>query len=74
MTRTKELKEKIKKQGIKYNFIASQLNLTYAGLKKKIDNESKFDVCEVKKMCEILNITKTKEMLYIFFADDVELK
>lgn len=72
MTRTKVLKQRIKDSGVKYIFLANQLGLTYCGFKKKIDNQSKFDVCEVKKLCELLNITSLKERDYIFFADNVD--
>lgn len=71
MTDTKALKELVNKKGIKYITLAAQLNLSYYGLKKKIDNKSYFNAKEIKEICDILNITSLKERDKIFFANNV---
>ena len=68
MTDTIALKEIIKKSGLKYSFIASELNITYQGLKNKIENVIEFKVSEVDILCKLLGITKLNEKEKIFFA------
>lgn len=69
MTDTVALKELIKKSGLKYQFIASELNITYQGLKNKIENVNEFKLSEVDLLCKLLGITKLHEKEKIFFAN-----
>ena len=67
MTDTNLLKSKIDEKGYKLKFIASELGLSYYGLKLKIDNLSQFKSGEIKKLCELLEIESLKEKESIFF-------
>lgn len=70
MTDTKKLKIIIKESGLKYDYIAKKLGLTYQGLKNKIENVRDFKVSEVVQLCIILNISERKDE--IFFAKSVD--
>ncbi|PWL71616.1 MAG: hypothetical protein DBY25_05065 [Clostridiales bacterium] len=63
------LKELIKSSGLKYQFIASELNITYQGLKNKIENVNEFKTGEVDVLCRLLSITSLREKEKIFFAN-----
>lgn len=67
MTNSKALKKSIKDSGYRIYFIASKLDITYQGLLKKINNESEFKASEIKKLCEMLNISRDDKET-IFFA------
>lgn len=69
MTDTVALKELIKNSGLKYQFIASELNITYQGLKNKIENINEFKTGEVEMLCKLLSITSLREKEKIFFAN-----
>lgn len=69
MTDTIALKELIKSSGLKYQFIASELNITYQGLKNKIENVNEFKTGEVDVLCRLLSITSLREKEKIFFAN-----
>lgn len=69
MTDTIALKELIKSSGLKYQFIASELNITYQGLKNKIENVNEFKTGEVDILCKLLSITSLREKEKIFFAN-----
>ena len=56
MTNTKLLKKTIGGSGLKRYVIAEQMDLTYAGLLNKINNQSEFKASEIKKLSEILGI------------------
>lgn len=67
MTDTKKLRNLIEKKGLKYKFIADELNLSTYGLKLKIENDNEFKVSEVDKLSNILGLSiKAKDS--IFFA------
>ncbi len=69
MTDTVALKKLIKNSGLKYRFIASELNITYQGLKNKIENVNEFKTGEVDMLCKLLSITSLREKEKIFFAN-----
>lgn len=71
MTDTKKLKVIIKESGLKYDYIAKKLGLTYQGLKNKIENVREFKASEMVQLCNILNISERKDE--IFFAESVDL-
>ena len=73
MTDTVALKRIIKRTGLKYGFIASELNITYQGLKNKIENINEFKTSEVDTLCKLLGITKLHDKEKIFFANKVDL-
>lgn len=72
LTDSKKLRAMIQEAGLKYNFIASKLNITPYGLKKKIDNESEFKASEIDMICEILSIGSLKLKDEIFFKPKVD--
>ena len=74
MTDTVALKQLIKRSGLKYRFIASELGITYQGLKNKIENVSEFKTGEVDALCRLLMITSLRVKEEIFFAKEVDLK
>ncbi len=73
MTDTKLLREKIEDSGYKLTFIAKQLDITYAGLLKKINNETEFKVSEVAVLRELLKLG-TEDVQKIFFGLNVDCK
>lgn len=56
MVNEKLLRMLIKQKGLKLNYIAKEMNLTYAGFSKKIKNISDFTVNEAYKLSEILGV------------------
>lgn len=68
MTNSSLLRQKIEECGFKLKYVAEQLNITPYTLQLKINNEREFKTGEVKKLCEILNITELSEREQIFFA------
>lgn len=69
MTNTKILRALIEERGLKYKYIAKELNITPFSLQQKIDGIRDFKGKEILKICEILAIKdnfKLKED--IFFA------
>lgn len=72
MTNTELLREKVKKSGLKLEFIAEQLGITRFSLAKKIENVTEFKTAEVQKLCSILRINDLQEKENIFFASKVD--
>lgn len=68
MNNTALLEEKIKKSGYKKKYLAEQLDLSYYGLQKKINNVSDFSSTEISILCRLLNIKTLSEKEKIFFA------
>ena len=52
----KELKNEIKIKGLKYNYLAEQLNISRTSLYKKLNGITEFTVSEANKLSEILEI------------------
>ena len=69
MTNTLKLKAAIMESGMNQEQIAEMLGMTNATFNYKVNNKSEFKASEIKKLCEVLNIT---EVNVIFFADKVE--
>ena len=69
MINTQALKELIKSKGLKYQFIASELHITYQGLKNKIENVNEFKASEIDALCKLLGITTLSGKERIFFAN-----
>lgn len=69
MTNTKLLNDKIIESGLKKNFIAEKLGLSYYGFKLKIDNENEFKASEISILCDLLNIKTSSEKESIFFCE-----
>ena len=66
MTDTKKLRNLIEKKGLKYKFIADELNLSTYGLKLKIENDNEFKVSEVDKLSNILGLSiKAKDSIFL---------
>lgn len=68
MTNTSLLREKIKKSGLKMEFIAEKLGLSRAAFSMKVNNESAFKVPEMYKLCDLLDIDE-EYAKDIFFAN-----
>ena len=71
MTDTKRLKDKIKKSGIKYTFIAGKLGISKQSLFRKLEDGTDFKVSQMFILKDILRLS-AKEAREIFFAEDVE--
>lgn len=64
MTDTIKLKTLIKESGLKYDYIAERLGLTYQGLKNKIENVREFKASEIMLLCDILDISARKDEIF----------
>lgn len=71
MTDKMLLRAKIEESGYRLKFIAKKLGITYAGLLKKINNETEFKASEIQKLANMLKLD-LKEKEEIFFAKDVD--
>ena len=67
MTNTKLLRNIISSKGLKYGYIAEQLNISHQSLIRKIENKTEFKAGEIKKLCELLEINDYEEKESIFF-------
>lgn len=67
LTDSKELEKVISASGFRRDHIASKCGLTRQSLKNKIDNKTKFNIDEVKALCDLLHID-TEQMLRLFFV------
>ena len=61
------LKSKIKEKGLKFEFIAGQLNLSKQGFSSKINGANEFKWSEIRKIATILELTPS-EREKIFFS------
>jgi hypothetical protein len=71
MTDTNLLRAKINLSGYKLKWIAERCGITYAGLLKKINNETEFKASEMYVLKDLLNID-SDEFESIFFAKNVD--
>jgi hypothetical protein len=71
MTDTNLLRAKIDLSGYKLKWIAERCGITYAGLLKKINNETEFKASEMYVLKDLLNID-SDEFESIFFAKNVD--
>ena len=72
MTDTERLKEVIQKSGLKMQYLAKRLNLSYFGFSNKVNNVTEFKASEIDTLCELLQIKALSEKERIFFAKKVE--
>lgn len=72
MTDTAKLKAIIKASGLKYEYIADCLGISYQGLKNKIENIREFKASEISKMCAILNISSRKDEIFFAVQGDLQ--
>lgn len=68
MINSNVLRDKIETSGLKYKYLAEQLDISSYGLQLKIDGKNEFLVKEAVKLCNLLNLTN-KEREDIFFND-----
>ncbi|MBF1359130.1 MAG: toxin-antitoxin system, antitoxin component, Xre family protein [Mogibacterium diversum] len=68
MINSNALRDKIETSGLKYKYLAEQLDISSYGLQLKIDGKNEFLVKEAVKLCNLLNLTN-KEREDIFFND-----
>lgn len=71
MTDTEKLIDAMNDSGYKRSHIAKCVGLTVTGLMNKVNNESDFKALEIKKLCELLDLSVTDKEA-IFFADNVD--
>jgi len=71
MTDTNLLRAKIDLSGYKLKWIAERCGITYAGLLKKINNETEFKASEMYVLKDLLNID-SDEFESIFYAKNVD--
>lgn len=55
-----ELRKEINRSGYKLKYIAERLDLSYFGLKRKIDNKTEFRPSEILAMQDLLGLTDKK--------------
>lgn len=65
------LRKKIDDSGFKIRFVAKRAGMSYQSLLNKLNNRSEFRVAEIKKLCDLLNLTDD-ERNNIFFATCVD--
>ena len=68
MINSNKLRDKIEQSGLKYKYLAEQLDISSYGLQLKIDGKNEFLVKEAVELCNLLNLTN-KEREDIFFND-----
>ena len=67
MTNSQELKKRIAGNGLMLSFVCEKLGITYATLRRKINNENEFTASEISTLTELLHLTD-EERNRIFFA------
>lgn len=67
MTNTVDLKELIRKKGLKMKYVAEYLGLSAYGFQLKVENKQEFKTSEVSALCELLEINSLTEKEKIFF-------
>ena len=67
MTNSQELKNRIAENGLMLSFVCEKLGITYATLRRKINNENEFTASEISTLTELLHLTD-EERNRIFFA------
>jgi len=65
------LKQKIKDSGLKINFVAEKVGISYQSFWQKMEGKTKFALEEVQKLCNVLNLS-TEDRDQIFFAQNVD--
>lgn len=65
------LDKKIEESGLKRKVIAKKLNLSCAGLNKKMNCKSEFKASEIQSIAKALNLS-TNEIFSIFFTGLVD--
>lgn len=72
MTNSELLKKFIKDSGLKMTYIAQQMGISRAVLWRKINNLSSFDQYEIERICRIVGIKTSEDMIAVFFAQNVD--
>ena len=57
-----KLKNKIKEKGLKYNYIASNLNITPTAFGRKMKGKNMFTIEEMKKLSNILMLSDSERL------------
>lgn len=71
MTDEQKLRSAITNSGLKLQFIAKKLGISYQGLLKKMRNESEFKASEIQILSDLLHLHGTQRDS-IFFASVVD--
>lgn len=74
MTDSKLLKDLIHAKGLKLQYIAEYLGLTRYGLSLKINNVNEFKASEIRKLCQLLEISSLRLKEKIFYKEESDLK
>jgi transcriptional regulator with XRE-family HTH domain len=64
-----KVKARIMEQGLNQDEVAKELGIDYSTLNLKINNNRRFYVDEVAKLCELLDIKTSKELRDYFGFD-----
>ena len=73
MTDSKMFREAVARNGLKYRYLAAELGLSAYGLQRKIENHTEFKASEIKRLGELLQLSKG-ELENIFFASTSDFK
>lgn len=57
---------KVKKLGLKYNYIANYLGISVQALRLKRIGRNQFTAKEIKKLCVLLNLTDKEKEKFFF--------
>lgn len=57
---------KVKKLGLKYNYIANYLGISVQALRLKRIGRNQFTAKEIKKLCVLLNLTEKEKEKFFF--------
>ena len=57
---------KVKKLGLKYNYIANYLGISVQALRLKRIGRNQFTAKEIKKLCVLLNLTEKEKENFFF--------
>ena len=66
MVNTVLLRTKVKDSGLKYKYVAKEMNISAYALQLKIDGENEFLVSEVESLCKVLGLTNKEQALINF--------
>ena len=65
MTNTKMLNDAIEQSGLRMNYIAKKVGLTYQGLRNKIEGKREFKAGEIAALSDVLRLTsETRDQIF----------
>ena len=64
------LNQEIRKSGKKLKAIAEDLDLSYSGLRRKLDGVNEFNRTEIETLCRVLNLNTAEDRDKVFFNEE----